>query len=59
MFTGPVAPKNMNKVLLCFFYIYIIVFVDSFDIVTHILQGYFTGTGAILSLSQRQWGNPE
>ena len=26
---------------------------------THILQGYFTGTGAILWLPQCQWSNPE
>ena len=26
---------------------------------THILQGYFTGTGAIIRLPQCQWSNPE
>ena len=26
---------------------------------THILQGYFTGTGAIIWLPQCQWSNPE
>ena len=26
---------------------------------THILQGYFTGTGAILWLPQCQWSDPE
>ena len=26
---------------------------------THILQGYFTGTGAIIGLPQCQWGDPE
>ena len=26
---------------------------------THILQGYFTGTGAIIRLPQWQWSNPE
>ena len=26
---------------------------------THILQGYFTGTGAIVQLPQYQWSNPE
>ena len=25
----------------------------------HILQGYFTGVGAIVRLPQRQWSNPE
>ena len=27
--------------------------------ITHILQGYFTGTGAIIWLPQYQWSNPE
>ena len=26
---------------------------------THILQGHFTGTGAIIWLPQYQWNNPE
>ena len=26
---------------------------------THILQGYFTGTGAIIWLPQWQWSDPE
>ena len=26
---------------------------------THILQGYFTGAGAIVWLPQYQWSNPE
>ena len=26
---------------------------------THFLQGYFTGTGAIIGLPQCQWSNPE
>ena len=26
---------------------------------THIFQGYFTGTGAIMWLPQCQWSNPE
>ena len=26
---------------------------------THILQGYFTGTGAIIWLPQCKWSNPE
>ena len=32
---------------------------DSHNLFTHILQGYFTGTGAIIWLPQCQWSNPE
>ena len=32
---------------------------DNCDIFTHILQGYFTGTGAIIRLPQCKWSNPE
>ena len=33
--------------------------VGSSDLMTHILQDYFTGTGAIVWLPQCQWNNPE
>ena len=33
--------------------------VNSYEPFTHILQGYFTGTGAIVQLPQYQWSNPE
>ena len=33
--------------------------VDSWELFTHIRQGYFTGTGAIVRLPQCQWSNPE
>ena len=29
------------------------------DPFTHFVQGYFTGTGTIIWLPQRQWSNPE
>ena len=32
---------------------------DSHDVFTHILQGCFTGSGAIIWLPQCQWSNPE
>ena len=38
-------------------------FVVLFELFTHMLQGYFTGTrailGAIVGLPQCQWNNPE
>ena len=32
---------------------------NSYDVFTHILQGRFTGTGAIIWLPQCQWNDPE
>ena len=45
-------------VVLCFVAVISSGLVDSYDIFIHILQGYFTGTGAI-ALPQCQWSNPE
>ena len=33
--------------------------VELYHLNSHVLQGYFTGTGAILRLPQCQWSNPE
>ena len=41
---------------ICKQFMFLLWFVNSF---THILQGYFTGTGAIIWLPQCQWSNPE
>ena len=46
----------MSFVLLYCIYVIHVVPRDSF---THILQGYFTGTGAIVWLPQCLWSNPE
>ena len=40
-------------------FVSVVMEVDSCDLFTHILQGYFTGTGAITWLPQCQWSNPE
>ena len=44
---------------LCFVEVILSVLVDSCDLCNHILQGCFTGTGAIMWLPQCQWSNPE
>ena len=46
-----VHPKNYAQVSLC----YVLLLTS----VTHILQGCFTGAGAIIWLPQCQWSNPE
>ena len=48
-----------NFVFLCCVLVMIIAIADSKYLFTHILQGSFTGTGAIIWLPQCQWGNPE
>ena len=56
-FTVRVHPRAIHMVhaLLYIVFCYGCVMTD----LTHILQGYFTGTGAILGLPQCQWSNPE
>ena len=50
-----VHPKNyVTWFMMCCF-----CFVSVLSDFTHILQGYFTGTGAIKWLPQCQWSNPE
>ena len=46
-------------VVLCFFAVMQWFILNSNDIYAHILQGYFTGTGAIVRLPQCQWSKPE
>ena len=60
-FQSQYIPWNMHTVLLCFvlLWLYYQCLLHSCDALTHILQGSFTGTGAILWLPQCQWGNPE
>ena len=50
-----------DTVLLYFvwFRLYHQFYVDSCDLFTHIIQGCFTGTGAIIWLSQYPWNKPE
>ena len=47
--------------MLCFVIAkYVLLFLwESWDVFTHVLQGYFNDTGAIIWLPQRQWSNPE
>ena len=53
-------PQNMTTVLLLFALFFISsVLIGLYGGFTHILQGYFTGTGAIIWLPQCQWSNPE
>ena len=47
--------QNMYTVVLCFALLWLY---HQF-LRMHILQGYFTGTGAIIWLPQCQWSNPE
>ena len=54
----------LHKTCPCFFLLcWVVVIVSALDgflwFFTHILQGYFTGTGAIIWLPQCQWSNPE
>ena len=54
--------KDIHMVLLCFVLLWLyheLWWVDLCGLFTHILQGYFTGTGAIIWLPQCQWSNPE
>ena len=46
-------------VVLCFVLVAVLVFVDTCDTFTHILQGCFTGTGVIIWLPQCQCSNHE
>ena len=46
----------MHMILLWFYHEFP---VDSYHPFTHILQGYFTGTGAIVRLPQGQWSDSE
>ena len=41
------------------YFCYVIIHDNSCDSFTHIFQGYFTGTGAIIWLPRCQWSNPE
>ena len=54
------SPWNIHMafVVLCLLWLYYGFLVDSYHPFSHILQGYFTGTGAIM-LPQCQWSNPE
>ena len=49
------GPWNCTHSLACVLFCHALVMVDFY----HILQGYFTGTGAIIWLPQCQWSNPE
>ena len=53
--------SHIQTASLCFFSLWLFhhTWVDSWDPLTHILQGYFTGTGAVIWLPQCQWHNPE
>ena len=51
----------LKYMLLCLFLLWLCyhLLINSCDVFTYILQGCFTGTGAIIWLPHCQWSNPE
>ena len=56
-----IHPMKYETFLLCTYFVMIILLfvVEKSGLFAHIVQGYFTGTGAIIWLPQCQWSNPE
>ena len=53
--------QNIPTISLCLFLLWLCYqfFMNWGDLIVHIIQGNFTGTGAIIWLSQWQWSNPK
>ena len=56
--TNPSISSCLNIFYAIIFYFFLLWYIWC-DLFTHVIQGYFTGTGAIIGLSQCQWSNPE